>query len=128
MSDLQHLTITVTSSDNPKLETTRSTAKALFGDNRVSELIKGEVGLYSSFMVSPSGSNEGYEECKLHKQRMFEFIALIDSMAESIEDKNDNILKYVVFSFGDYGAMIHATNQTDQVVKRKYNYKERFYD
>lgn len=113
MSEVQYKTMIVTSTEQTMLNKAREKAIEIFGESRVSESLSGSVGAAKTFMISPSGSKEGWVKDIVHKGNLMKYEDYLNKRVYST-DLNDNSLKYVIVSYGDYGARIETTNQIDR--------------
>lgn len=95
---------------------TKSHEKALkfFGKKQVTKLTGSGMNGYLSFMVSPSGSNLGWEEAQEHEAAMEKMIEYLDSIR--YEDGSTSI-EYVKVSFGECGLQVSDWRGNDLDVK-----------
>lgn len=113
MSNTQHLTLVVSSWDTKILKQARKKAIELFGKDRVSKSLGGSVEVTKTFMVSPSGSKEDWDDDIKHKLQLLQFCEFVDST--KYED-GSNKLQYVIVSYGDNGTGIYCTNVKDMFI------------
>ena len=104
MSCVQLITTIVSSHDSSELIKAREKAIDIFGVNRVSESLGGSVGQYKTFMITPSGSMVGWDDELIHKKQLNEYLNHI---------KSNDLVRYAIVSYGDYGAKMERTNQVD---------------
>ena len=107
MSNTQHLTLIVSSWDTKILKRARKEAIKIFGRDRVSKSLGGSVEVTKTFMVSPSGSGEEWDDDTKHKLQLLQFANFVD---ENKYEDGSNKLQYVIVSYGDHGTGIYGTN------------------
>ncbi len=99
MTAVMHDVIVVTSWDSALLLKARTLAKIRMP--HVTDIVPGVVNGYTSFMVAPDGSKEGWAESIQADDDRADFIKWLDAQAY---DDGSNRLEYVVVRFGDQEA------------------------
>lgn len=108
MTAVMHDTIVVTSWNRALLKAAHSKAKSLM--THVSGIVPGTVNSYTSFMVAPDGSKEGWAESDEANTARETLLAWMDGKA--YED-GSNSLEYVAVRFGDEEAPEVSANNLE---------------
>jgi hypothetical protein len=99
MTAVMHDTIVVTSWNRALLKAAHSKAKSLM--THVSGIVPGTINGYTSFMVAPDGSKEGWAESDEANTARETLLAWMDSKAYA---DGSNSLEYATVRFGDQEA------------------------
>lgn len=113
MTAVMHDAIIVTSWDSALLLKAHTLAKIVM--LHVTDIIPGVVNGYTSFMVAPDGSKEGWAESDKADEDRAAFIEWLDANAY---DDGSNKLEYVVVRFGDNEVPKVTSNNYDASVAR----------
>lgn len=81
MGWIKHHGIVVTSWDKAAIDRAHTQAKAMFPPDSVTNIAKAPLNGYSSFLVAPDGSKEGWADSDLGDARRVQFVRWLNEQA-----------------------------------------------
>lgn len=100
MGYMRYHAIIVTTYCRELLREAQDTAKEIFGKKIVTDMVVSAINEYSSFMVGPDGSKEGWHLSDEYNEKREAFVAWLQSKA--YED-GSNPFKWAEVQYGDEG-------------------------
>jgi len=120
MGWMRHHGIVVTSWDRPLLLTAHGKACQVFPEGHITEPTEKQTNGYSSFLVAPDGSKEGWEESDEGDCRRREFIDWLRTQVHEDGSSNLDWIEYSHDADNNTAVIVTASEwQPDQTEERK---------
>ncbi len=115
MGYTRHHAIIVTSFDDELLQQAHTQAVEL--GMSVTPIISGAVNFYSTFLVGPDGSKEGWDESDKGNEQRAEFTDWLDQQRHNDDSSN---LDWAEVQYGDDDAHNYVVRDSDEHYRRRH--------